>query len=702
MIPNSLCGINSGDLCVINKIDIKRIYAKNFLCFGPEGIEINFTKLDKIIVIKGENLDNKLVSDTSDEVTCSNGSGKSSIQEIISFGLFGKTIKGSFTGRDKLNLSAIINNKAQKNNKAVVEVNFGDYKVVRTRSYLRDKNNEDVGKSTLSLYRIDGVEEIDETQSTIAATSERIQNLLGLNFDSFVNLIVFTDNNSGSFLEADAAMKKSIIQDVLSLSVYDEYAKLAKESYNEVVRNRKTAASVYENLLKEKDNCIRRKAQVEQQETAWHATKKAEIAQLTSRVEQKKLELSNTDFGTALEKYNTAQIELTKLDTTVTSYENIRVQFNAEMKSVYEKQSLVRDAKNDSASKVSTYKNDMLMKKSEIDSKNKIISSLESQEENTVCSSCFSVIKKENFATTIKNAQDSLKSLTTEILEAREHYELENKLLADVMENLTKIDSTLKQGEDKLKELNLKIANAQKRMSELSRLSKPETGVQEKLIEEQINQLQKQLEDKILESVGSSPYLKIIEDATKDLQDKESECTLKSLEIQSLSEDEKYYHYWSLGFGDQGIRKLIISDIIPALNKKTAYWLQFLIDGKIKITFNNSLEETIERNPPDGDPFIYHAMSGGERRRLNLAVSQAFAHIMMLSCGYTPSIVFLDEVTTNIDPSGVIGVYNMILELSKEKQVIVTTHDYDLLNMLAGHGKIQLRKLNGITTLVNN
>lgn len=687
---------------MIKKIDIKRIYAKNFLCFGPEGIEIDFTKLDNIIVIKGENLDNRLSSKKSDEGNYSNGSGKSSIQEIISFGLFGKTIKGGLTGSDKLNLSAIVNNKAQKNSKAVVEVNFGDYKVVRTRTYARDKNNEDIGKSSLSLFRIDGTEEIDETQSTIAATSERIQDLLGLNFDSFVNLIVFTDNNSGSFLEANAAMKKSIIQDVLSLSVYDEYAKLAKELYNEAVRNRKAAVNVYETLLREKDNCVRRKSQVEQQEAEWHLEKKFEIAQLATKIEKKKLEFSNTDFGTALEAYNTAQTELKELDTTVSSYESIRVDFNAEMKIAYEKQSLARDAKNDSTSKVSVFKSDMLAKKGEIDSKNKIISSLESKEENTVCSSCFSVVKKENFAVTIENAKSSINSLTDEILEVKEHYEIEIKLLAEITENLTKIDKALKQGEDKLKELNLKISNAQKRMSDLSRLSRPETGVQEKLIEEQINQLQKQLNDKILESEGSSPYLKIIATTIEDLENKESECTLKSLEIQSLSEDEKYYHYWSLGFGDQGIRKLIISDIIPALNKKTAYWLQFLTDGKIKITFNNSLEETIERNPPDGDPFIYHAMSGGERRRLNLAVSQAFAHIMMLSCGYTPSIVFLDEVTTNIDPSGVIGVYNMILELSKEKQVIVTTHDYDLLNMLSGHGKIKLRKLNGITTLVNN
>jgi len=144
----------------------------------------------------------------------------------------------------------------------------------------------------------------------------------------------------------------------------------------------------------------------------------------------------------------------------------------------------------------------------------------------------------------------------------------------------------------------------------------------------------------------------------------------------------------------------VIDGIIPALNSRIAYWLQFLIDGRIKLCFNNQLEETIERNPPDGDPFVYYVMSGGERRRLNLSVSQSFAYVMMLNSGVSPSIVFLDEVTTNIDPMGVQGVFNMICELAKEKQVFITTHDHDLLDMLAGYEQINLVKKNGFTKVV--
>jgi ABC-type multidrug transport system ATPase subunit len=92
-------------------------------------------------------------------------------------------------------------------------------------------------------------------------------------------------------------------------------------------------------------------------------------------------------------------------------------------------------------------------------------------------------------------------------------------------------------------------------------------------------------------------------------------------------------------------------------------------------------------------------MSAGQRRRLNLAVSQAFADIMAVSNGTRPSLVFLDEVTTNIDPMGVQGIYNMIQDLSKDKQVFVTTHDHDLLEMLENADTIKLVHEGGKTTI---
>jgi ABC-type multidrug transport system ATPase subunit len=72
---------------------------------------------------------------------------------------------------------------------------------------------------------------------------------------------------------------------------------------------------------------------------------------------------------------------------------------------------------------------------------------------------------------------------------------------------------------------------------------------------------------------------------------------------------------------------------------------------------------------------------------------------MSLNSGKTPSLIFLDEVTSNIDPQGVAGIYNMICEMAKEKQVFVTTHDYDLIDFLNGCDNLNLVMRNAKTKL---
>jgi DNA repair exonuclease SbcCD ATPase subunit len=196
-----------------------------------------------------------------------------------------------------------------------------------------------------------------------------------------------------------------------------------------------------------------------------------------------------------------------------------------------------------------------------------------------------------------------------------------------------------------------------------------------------------------------SPYLEIIKREKDNLDKKEKELNSQKEKIREYEEELPYFEFWVEAFGDNGIRKFIIDGIIPSLNLKVNYWLQFLIDNKIELNFDNQLEETITKNPPEGSSLAYYALSGGERRRVNLAVSQSFAHIMMLNSGVLPSIVFLDEISTNIDQIGIEGLYNMILELSKSRQVFITTHDRDLLEMLSGCDYVNLIKKDGFTKL---
>lgn len=72
----------------MRKIELKKIKAQNFLCFGEQGIEIDFQNYGPVVVVTGKNLDVK-----DGDLNSSNGSGKSSIMDALLYGLFGKTLK---------------------------------------------------------------------------------------------------------------------------------------------------------------------------------------------------------------------------------------------------------------------------------------------------------------------------------------------------------------------------------------------------------------------------------------------------------------------------------------------------------------------------------------------------------------------------------------------------------------------------------
>jgi len=88
----------------VNKLDFYYISAKNFRCFGPDGIELDLRKLGPVIHIRGDNLD---VEDEEERIS-SNGVGKSSLGDVIPYTLFGKTIQ------KKLKHGNLVNNKTGK------------------------------------------------------------------------------------------------------------------------------------------------------------------------------------------------------------------------------------------------------------------------------------------------------------------------------------------------------------------------------------------------------------------------------------------------------------------------------------------------------------------------------------------------------------------------------------------------------------
>lgn len=659
---------------------IKYLYAKNFLCFGPEAFSLNLEGCGRIVLVKGENLD---VSEG--EAVGSNGSGKSSIPEILVYALFGKTIKHP----KKINHKDVLNNQVGKG--LVTEVRWGDFRVVRTRK-----------PDSLRMWESsEGVWD-DSTEITLGgqpATQKLIEEKLGLNYETFVNVVVFTDNNAGSFLECDSAGKRDIVENLLSLEKYKNFSESAKILKKEKKDEIKIAQHDYESARQGLAQSESRIKAAKEQESSWVEKRKSELSSMVSKLESLEKSLNSTPEGEDSLKYQKAQERISELNSEVDSLENNRSKIQEMLDEAVAKSSSVIDKKSEVQAEMNHNSNlsDSLSEKIRLNREE--IERLE-RSEGATCKLCMGKVSKENYEkytglleTEIKDLSDKLKSI-----------EAKREKLAQKMTKIKQRESSISEAslaaKSKLSKISSELSSMRRELSELNRIKKPQSkDADQRLLEQQIESVKDQISEKKSEISGESPFKKIIDSLEVEIEEKKSLLSKAESSMESLEKEIPYYEFWSVAFGDSGIRRFVIDGIIPALNSKIAYWLQFLIDGKIRLEFNNELEETIERSPSDGDPFVYYGMSGGEKRRMNLAVSQAFAHVMMLNSGSCPSVVFLDEVTTNIDQMGVVGVYNMISELAKDRQVFITTHDQNLLEMLEGCELINLEKRKGFTRL---
>lgn len=655
-------------------LKFKKFSAKNFLCFGEKGIEVELSNYGNIILVQGCNYD---VLD-EDGNPSSNGSGKTSLANILVYGLFGKVLKEP----GKLNHKNVINNQTGKDMR--IEIWWDDYHLVRTRSKT----------ATLRLWK--GEEEI--SKGGIPLTQKLVEEKIGLSYEAFINTVVFTDDNKGSFLECDAAGKREIVENLLSLDKYRFYAEIAKEAKKAAVDTIKLITNSFEHLLTELGVYKRRVAEIEAEEIHWRDNKQKELSVLQQRIAVKQEELKSSDSGKQLAAYEEAQQKIAENNTKLLDASAQQLKYRAIYDETNEKLEKYKLKKQQYVNDLNERTNHVSIIKNAIKTNEGIIHDMQSRN-NTKCNQCFGIVDEKNYKDYVANLNNEINEYATDLLSTHNAIESLNTAISSEQEGIDKLSEGSKKLGQLINSYVQSIATLQAEVAALTKVPKPETGVQEQLLAKQISDLHEAIHQKSIEVAGPSPYIDILAKAVKDAEAKATECESKKLELQRAEADLPYYDFAVVAFGDKGIRKFAIDRIRPGLNGRIAYWLQHLIDSKISLTLDNKLEETIERNPPDGDPFVYHGMSGGERRRLNLAISQAFAYIMMLNCGTSPSVIFLDEVSSNVDQMGAFGIYKMIAELAKDKQVFVTTHDRNLLELLEGCERITVSKQGGFSTL---
>ena len=671
---------------------IEYIRARNFLCFGKEQIELDFTSFGKIVLINGKNLDYEATSEFDDLITDSyhtNSTGKSSVAEVLVYGLYGETIRQHVTH------TQAIHNKTKK--KLEVEVIFkmndSRYRIVRTRQ-----------PDTLRLWQ-DGPPWVDQgednsNEQTLGgqpATQERIGEILGMNHKAFVNVVYFGQHNDYNFLECTAADQRQIAESLLSLEDFKDYCKQAKDDTKELKTEIKELIAVYQQICSSETTIGIRIKQIKQKKVEWENTCRRDIESLKQKQKTIEDQLATTDVGQELLKYEKAQLEIVELRDSVPKKNETETTLEQALDQAKSGSDKIREKLHELTLSFKSAKQDLVDRIKERTNDEEGLQKLEKLPQGAQCPHCYGVIDKQHCKHVMQLHKNRIESAVPKINAIQAKIMQLEVDIKKTQESQAKIDALKNSASSKLRKLAEELSRIKSRINDLLKIQRPELSCNEMVLKERISQIEHTLADKQKEFNNGGPYVEILAASELDLietQEKKKDRRAKLDELDGLL---PYYEWWVNGFDD--IRSFIIERITPTLNARIAMWLDRLIGGKVKVTFDKHLNAKIESS--DGDPYTYFAMCGSEKRRINLAISQAFSYIMMWSSGTWPNVVFLDEVSDSICQRGVYDVYKMICELSNEKQVFIITHNVDLRKMLDGVDTITMVRENGASRLEN-
>lgn len=224
------------------------------------------------------------------------------------------------------------------------------------------------------------------------------------------------------------------------------------------------------------------------------------------------------------------------------------------------------------------------------------------------------------------------------------------------------------------------------------------------LTEKEIERVKKELSE-IKIPLSSKDYHKIVK--FKELQAqknnfiqfrKEYEDKINKINLEQEDYIKTYdvMKFWEVAFSEEGLFKYLISNILEYFNDRCNYYLGFLSNGAISITFDESFNETILSNKRTK---VYEAMSGGEQKMIDLSIVLALNNLLILNGNLDCNVIFLDEFVDSLDYIGILGLYNLLVDLKKTKKIFIITHNKDLQNLLYNDSLISIIKEQGISRL---
>lgn len=189
-----------------------RLRLRNFMSYGDEPQQLEFERFH-VACLSGEN-----------------GNGKSALLDAITYALWGRARISE--RRDSSEDELIHLGQIEMEVEFEFELDGQRYIVIRRRT-IRETARRRTSSGVLELQVKDGDTYRALTGDSIHATQRKINEILRLDYETFVNSVFILQGRADEFTRKTATERKRILADLLNLGLYDDLEAKARETSRE-------------------------------------------------------------------------------------------------------------------------------------------------------------------------------------------------------------------------------------------------------------------------------------------------------------------------------------------------------------------------------------------------------------------------------------------------------------------------------------
>lgn len=583
----------------------------------------------------GPNNELDLDANTVTQIIGTNGMGKSSIPLIIEEALYNKNSKGikkaDIPNRYINNGYDICLSFTRDTDEYVITINRKSNIKVKL-----EKNGEDISSHTATN------------------TYKTIQEIIGIDFKTFSQLVYQNTNASLQFLTATDTNRKKFLIELLSLEKYVELFDLFKDAAREVALETASVQSTVSTIEKWlEDNKLSDTTILPMLDILIDTEKdEKEYANLTAEIK------NISEKNKKISKNNTYKTLLKELDS-----EKSLIQFAAE---------LIKGSYDSEQSEIGSLKQIAAGSK-------RFIEKLKDLE--GVCPTCEQPVdealrdsmleaEREKGVAALKKIGE-LQNIIEKIKKDNAHYENYQRIEREWRETFRSIDESLPSSPLDEGELNARLRRVR---DDLDR-AKAEVGKVTKENEERTRR---------------NTRIQVILEQTEEFQDQLEVCREKMEGIKNLSANLEVL---KKAFSTNGLVAYKIENLVKELEELANHYLAELSDGRFTLEFVVSNDKLNVEITDNGNIVDILALSSGELARVNTATLIAIRKLMSSISKSRINVLFLDEVINVLD------------ELGREKMVEVLLEE-ELNTYIVSHGwthplleKVEVVKCDNVSKL---